>query len=178
VAKSDRVASEAVRAAFGPAAGRAIAVIVLLSMFSAMNGILLTAPRVFYAMARDGLFIRKLAEVHPRLGTPAIAIAATAVLSMALALSGRYSDLLAYVVFTAWIFYGLGAASIFVLRRTRPDAPRPFRVPGYPFTPALFVLAASGIVVSTLIGQPQKAILGLSALVIGLPAYLIWRKRS
>jgi APA family basic amino acid/polyamine antiporter len=178
VARSDRVASEAVRLAFGPSAGRLIAVIVLLSMFSAMNGILLTAPRVFFAMARDGLFFRKLAEIHPRLGTPAIAIAATALWSMALAASGTYTQLLTYVVFTAWIFYGLGAVSVFVFRRTRPEAPRPFRVPGYPWTPALFVLAALGIVVSTLIGQPVRALAGLAALVLGVPAYLIWRRAA
>jgi basic amino acid/polyamine antiporter, APA family len=178
VAHSDRVASEAVRAAFGPTAGRIIALVVLISMFSAVNAILLTAPRVFYAMARDGLFFSKLAEVHPRLGTPAIAIGATAAWSMVLAASGTYVELLTYVVFTAWIFYGLGATTVFVFRRTRKDAPRPFRVPGYPVTPALFVLAACGIVVSTLVGQPKQALYGLSALVIGLPAYLIWRSRS
>jgi len=177
VARSDRVASEATRLAFGPLAGQAIAVIVLVSMFSAMNGILLTAPRVFFAMARDGLFFRKIAEVHPRLGTPAIAIAATALWSMVLAASGTYTQLLTYVVFTAWIFYGAGALTVFVFRRTRPDAPRPFRVPGYPWTPALFVLAALGIVVATLVGQPTRAIAGLVALVLGLPAYLIWRSR-
>jgi APA family basic amino acid/polyamine antiporter len=178
VAHSDRVASEAVRAAFGPTAGRVIAIVVLLSMFSALNGILLTAPRVFYAMARDGLFFRKLAEVHPRLGTPAIAIAATAAWSLVLAASGTYTQLLTYVVFTAWIFYGLGATTVFVFRRTRKDAPRLFRVPGYPLTPALFALAACGIVVSTLIGQPRRALFGLAALALGLPVYLIWRSRT
>src|SRR5579862_3887294 len=177
VARSDRVASEAMRLAFGPLAGQAIAVIVLISMFSAMNGILLTAPRVFFAMARDGLFFKKLAEVDPKLGTPAIAIGATALWSMVLAASGTYAQLLTYVVFTAWIFYGGGAVTVFVFRRTRPDAPRPFRVPGYPWTPALFVLAALGIVVATLVGQPSRAIAGLVALVLGLPAYLIWRSR-
>jgi basic amino acid/polyamine antiporter, APA family len=176
VAHSDRVASEAVRAAFGPVAGRVIAVIVLLSMFSALNAILLTAPRVFYAMARDGLFFSKLAEVHPRLGTPAIAIAVTAAWSMVLAATGTYVQLLTYVVFTAWIFYGLGAVTVFVFRRTRKDEPRPFRVPGYPVTPALFGLAACYIVASTLIGQPKQAVFGLAALALGFPAYLIWRR--
>jgi basic amino acid/polyamine antiporter, APA family len=178
VAHSDRVASEAMRSAFGPAAGKMIAVIVLISVFSAANGIVLTASRVFYAMARDGLFFRRMADIHPRLGTPAIAIAATALWSMVLAATGTFTELLTYVVFTAWIFYGLGALSIFVFRRTRPDAPRPFRVPGYPWTPALFVLAALGIVISTLIGQPRRALAGLAMLALGLPAYFIWRSRS
>jgi APA family basic amino acid/polyamine antiporter len=178
VARSDRVASEAVRVAFGPTPARVIAIVVLVSMFSALNAILLTAPRVFYAMARDGLFFSKLSEIHPKLGTPAIAIAATALWSMVLAASGTYIQLLTYVVFTAWIFYGLGAVTVFVFRRSRPDAARPFRVPGYPVTPVLFVLAAFGIVLATLIGQPARAFFGLAALALGLPAYLIWRSRS
>jgi APA family basic amino acid/polyamine antiporter len=177
VAQSDKVASDAMRTVFGPVAGKCIAIIVLISVFSAANGIVLTAPRVFYAMAKDGLFFRRLADVHPRFGTPAVAIAATAVWSMVLAATGTFTQLLTYVVFTAWIFYGLGALSVFVFRRTQRDVARPFRVPGYPWTPALFVIAALGIVISTLVGQPQRAIAGLAVLVLGVPAYLIWRTR-
>ena len=177
VAQSDKVASDAMRLVFGPVTGKIIAVLVLISVFSAANGIVLTAPRVFYAMANDGLFFRRLADVHPKFGTPAVAIAATAVWSLVLAATGTFTQLLTYVVFTAWIFYGLGALAVFVFRRTRPDAARPFRVPGYPWTPALFVLAAFGIVVSTLIGQPKLALTGLLMLALGLPAYLIWRTR-
>jgi basic amino acid/polyamine antiporter, APA family len=129
-------------------------------------------------MASDGLFFRRLSEVHPRFGTPALAIAATALWSMLLAATGTFEQLLTYVVFTAWIFYGLGALSVFVFRRTRPDVPRPFRVPGYPWTPALFVAAACGIVVSTLVGQPARAAVGLIVVLTGLPAYLIWRNGS
>jgi APA family basic amino acid/polyamine antiporter len=177
VAQSDKVASDAMRLVFGPVTGKIIAVIVLISVFSAANGIVLTAPRVFYAMANDGLFFRRLADVHPKFGTPAVAIAATAVWSLVLAATGTFTQLLTYVVFTAWIFYGLGALAVFVFRRTRPDAARPFRVPGYPWTPALFVLAALGIVGSTLVGQPMRALFGLTVLALGVPAYLIWRSR-
>jgi APA family basic amino acid/polyamine antiporter len=178
VAQSDHVASDAMRVVLGPTASRALTVIVLISVCSAANAIILTAPRVFYAMASDGLFFRRLSEVHPRFGTPALAIAAMALWSMVLAATGTFEQLLTYVVFTAWIFYGLGALSVFVFRRTRPDVPRPFRVPGYPWTPALFVAAALGIVVSTLIGQPVRAAVGLAVVLAGLPAYLIWRKGS
>jgi basic amino acid/polyamine antiporter, APA family len=176
VAQSDHVASDAMRVVLGPMASRALTVVVLISVFSAANAIILTAPRVFYAMASDGLFFRRLAEVHPRFGTPALAIAATALWAMLLAVTGTFEQLLTYVVFTAWIFYGLGALSVFVFRRTRRDVPRPFRVPGYPWTPALFVAAAFGIVVSTLVGQPARAAVGLIVVLAGLPAYLIWRK--
>jgi basic amino acid/polyamine antiporter, APA family len=178
VAQSDHVASDAMRVVLGPMASRALTVVVLISVCSAANAIILTAPRVFYAMASDGLFFRRLSEVPPRLGTPALAIAATALWSMLLAATGTFEQLLTYVVFTAWIFYGLGALSVFVFRRTRPDVPRPFRVPGYPWTPALFVAAACGIVVSTLVGQPARAAVGLIVVLTGLPAYLIWRTGS
>ena len=103
---------------------------ILVSIFSATNGLTISAPRVYYAMAQDGLFFRKLAEVHPRFGTPAVSIVAGTVWAMVLAASGTFEQLLTYVVFVGWIFYALGAACVFVLRRTRPDAERPFRVPG------------------------------------------------
>ena len=99
-----------------------------------------------------------------------------AVWAMALALSGTFSQLLTYVVFTGWIFYALGAASIFVLRRKYPDAPRPFRVPGYPFTPLLFVIASAIIVINTLITQPSLALVGVAFVLSGAPAYVIWRR--
>jgi APA family basic amino acid/polyamine antiporter len=176
VARSSTVAADAVGAILGPLASKLIAAAILISMFSAANSILLTAPRVYYAMARDGLFFRRLADVHPRFGTPAAAVMVQAFWAMALALSGTFEQLLTYVVFSGWMFYALGAASIFVFRRTRADRPRPFRVPGYPFTPALFVLAASVIVINTLITQTNYAGVGLLFVLSGAPVYLIWRR--
>jgi basic amino acid/polyamine antiporter, APA family len=174
VAASTTVAADAVGALLGPTAAKLIAVTILISMFSAANSILLTTPRVYYAMGRDRIFFSKLAEVHPRFGTPAIAVIVQAIWSMLLAATGTFNQLLTYVVFTGWIFYALGAASIFVLRRKRPDAPRPFRVPGYPITPALFVIASAIIVVNTLITQPRLGIVGLAFVLSGAPAYFIW----
>jgi APA family basic amino acid/polyamine antiporter len=176
VARSSTVAADAVGAIMGSAAGKLIAATILISIFSAANSILLTTPRVYYAMARDGIFFRRLADVHPRFGTPAVAVIVQAIWAMALALSGTFSQLLTYVVFTGWIFYALGAASIFVLRRKYPDAPRPFRVPGYPFTPLLFVIASAIIVVNTLITQPNLALVGVAFVLSGAPAYFIWRR--
>lgn len=176
-AATDSIAADAVTALLGPAAGNLIAVVILVAMFSAANGLTLTAPRVFYAMSRDGVFFRALAEIHPRFGTPALAIASGAAWSILLALTGTFEQLLTYVIFAGWIFYGLGALSIFVYRRRRPDAPRPFRVPGYPFTPAIFVLAAAAIVVNTLLTQPVQALLGLGVVALGAPAYYVWKIR-
>jgi APA family basic amino acid/polyamine antiporter len=175
--RTDRVAATAVAALYGDAAGKLIAAVILVSMFSATNGLTLTAPRLFYAMARDGVFFRKLGEVHPRFGTPAVSIVAGTAWAMVLAASGTFEQLLTYVVFAGWIFYGLGAAAVFALRRKEPDAPRPFRVPGYPVTPALFVIAAAAIVVNAMVSAPGRALVGLAGVATGVPAYFIWRRR-
>jgi len=175
VAGSNTVAADAAGKLFGPAAARLIAVIILISIFSAANSILLTSPRVYFAMARDGIFFRRLAEVHPRFGTPAFAVAAQAIVAAILAATGTFEQLLTYVVFTGWIFYALGAASIFVFRRKYPEMERPFRVPGYPFTPLLFVIAAAAIVINAVISQPGRVIVGLGIVLLGAPAYYIWQ---
>ncbi len=178
VARSDRVAAEAVDTLLGPAAGRLVAAAVLVSVVGAANGITLTAPRVYYAMARDGLFFRRLADVHPRFGTPAFAVIASSVWAAVLAAWGTFEQLFTYVVFVGWIFYALGAASLFVYRRRRPDAPRPFRVPGYPWTPVLFILAASAIVLNTIAAQRTRALFGLVVVLLGWPAYSWWKRRA
>jgi APA family basic amino acid/polyamine antiporter len=174
VAASDRVAADAMTAAYGPIAGLAMVVVVEISVCSALNSVVLTAPRVFYAMGRDGLFFRQLAEVHPRFGTPAFAIISSALWAMVLAISGTYQDLFTYVIGTGWAFYGLGALTIFWYRRRRPDAVRPFRVPGYPVTPALFVLAALAAVIDVIVTQPGKAAAGLGIVLVGAPVYVAW----
>jgi APA family basic amino acid/polyamine antiporter len=178
VARSDRVAAEAIGAIVGPGAAKLIAAAILVSIFSATNGITITAPRVYYAMARDGLFFRKLADVHPRFGTPAVSIIAGTLWAMVLAVSGTFEQLFTYVIFVGWIFYALGAACVIVLRRTNPDAERPFRVPGYPWSPVLFVLAAAALVANTIATQPGRAAVGIGVVLLGLPVYFIWRGTS
>ena len=177
-AASDRIAAEAVGAIFGPAAAKLIAAIILVSMFSAANGLTLTAPRMYFAMARDGIFWKKMAEVHPRFGTPAFAIVVSCAWGMLLAATGTFQQLLTYVVFVGWIFYALGGVAIFVYRRNAPNAARPFRTPGYPVTPILFVLAAAAIVGNTVFAEPVRAAVGLGFVAAGVPAYLIWRSRA
>ncbi|HEX4936463.1 MAG TPA: amino acid permease, partial [Gemmatimonadaceae bacterium] len=178
VAASERVASEAVSQVLGSAAGSAIALAIIVSMYSAAHANVITAPRVYFAMAQDGLFFRRLAEVHPRYGTPAVAIVSSCVWAAILALTGTFEQLLTYVVFVGWIFYALGAAAVIALRIKHPDAPRPFRVPGYPFTPLLFVLAAVAIVLNTIIEQPGQSAIGIGVVLLGVPAYLGWRRRT
>jgi APA family basic amino acid/polyamine antiporter len=177
---TDRIAADAVAALFGPAAGKLIAAVILVSMFSAANGLTLTTPRMYFAMAQDGVFFEKLAEVHPRFGTPAFAVVAGSMWAMLLAVSGTFEQLLTYVVFAGWIFYSLGALSIFVYRRSRrqsADAPT-FRVPGYPVTPILFVAAAAAVVQYTLFKQPGRAQVGLGIVLLGTPVFYFWRARA
>lgn len=176
VAASERVAGEAVAAVLGPNAGKLIAIAIIISMYSAAHATVITAPRVFYAMAQDGVFFKRLAEVSPSFGTPALAIIATCVWSMVLAISGTFEQLLTYVVFVGWIFYALGAAAVIALRIKRPDAPRPFKVPGYPVTPLLFVIAAAAIVGNTIYSQPVRAAIGIGMVLLGAPAYLLWQR--
>ncbi len=176
VAGSTRVAASALGVVVSHGAGKLVAIAILVSMFSAANAIILNAPRVYYAMAKDGLFFVSLSRVHPRFGTPALAVCAAAVWSAALAASGTYEQLLTYVVFIGWMFYALAAASIFIYRKRFPDLVRTYRVPGYPFTPALFIAAALALVINTVATQPMRAAIGLGIVFLGAPAYLLWRR--
>src|SRR5579863_6589429 len=181
---SDAIAATAASTTLGPWAAKFVALAILISVFSSTNSVILTAPRVFYAMANDNLFFKKLAEVHPRFGTPANAIISLGVWSAILACAGKFAELIGGVIFIGWIFYGLGAAAIFPLRRKSPDAKLPYRVPGYPFTPFLFVLAAAAIVANAIIlafydpASFQHIVVAIILFLLGLPAYAFWRRHS
>src|SRR5258708_9598757 len=149
MAMTDTIAATSVSVVLGPWAGKIVALTILISTFSAANSVILTAPRVFYAMANDKLFFKKLAEVHPRFKTPAAAIVGLGVWSAVLVCAGElgtFSKLIEGVIFIGWIFYALGAAAIFPILPARAGRPIPYRVPAYPWTPILFVLAAAAIV--------------------------------
>ena len=178
VANSTRVASDAASVALGPWAAKVLAVVILISIFSASNGLTLTLPRLFFAMSRDRLFFARLAHVHPKFGTPAASIVGTAIWSSVLVLSGTFEQLLTYVVFMSWLWFALAALAIFAYRRREPDAIRPFRSPGYPVTPVLFVLAAMVIVLNTIVAQPVQSLIGLGLALVGIPAYFFWRRKA
>ena len=181
---SEAIAATAATGVLGPWAGRAIALTILVSTFSAANSVILTAPRVFYAMAKDNLFFKKLAEVHPRFQTPSAAVIALGVWSAALAAAGKFAELIGGVIFVGWIFYGLGAASIFPFRRASQGKTLPYRVPGYPWTPLVFVLAAGAIVANAIylaFRDPSQFLHLAIAIVLfglGVPAYLLWRRKE
>src|ERR1041384_7605930 len=183
---SDAIAATAATAVLGPWAGKLVALTILISVFSATNSVVLTAPRVFYAMSKDNLFFKTLAEVHPRFHTPANAIVALCVLSAVLTFAGKFSELIGGVIFIGWIFYGLGAAAIFPLRAALGGLTKalPYRVPGYPWTPIVFLLAAAAVVGNAIFlatRDPREFRHVLAALVLmglGVPAYFFWSWRN
>jgi APA family basic amino acid/polyamine antiporter len=178
VATSDRVAADAVGTVFGLEWGKAIAAAIIVSMLSAAQANSLMSARVYFAMARDGIFFEAMGRLHPRYGTPAFALGASGVWAAVLAASGTFETLLRYVVFVGWVFYSLAALAVVVLRHTRPDAPRPYRVPGYPVTPIVFVLGGLAIVINTIATDPRQAAIGLGATLLAVPVYYGWRALS
>jgi APA family basic amino acid/polyamine antiporter len=133
--------------------------------------------RVFYAMARDGLFFKAAATIHPRYQTPSVAILLQAGWSIALVWSGSFDQLTDMLVFASFIFYGATALGVIILRRRQPDFPRPYRVIGYPFIPAFFCGCCALLVMMTFINQPREALTGLFLISTGLPFYWFWRKK-
>ena len=181
MAQSDRIAATAMNAAVGPVGASIVAFIILFSILGAANGHVLTGPRVYYAMAKDGLFFRKMAEVHPKYRTPHVSLLLVGVWSIALSLgpSGKFEELLKFAVFGAWIFLGLAVLGVFILRKKRPDLPRPYKTWGYPVTPAVFILAALFILINTLVKSFWNSFASLALIALGVPAYLYWsRKRA
>jgi APA family basic amino acid/polyamine antiporter len=181
---TDTIAAAAATQVLGKWAGKLVAITILVSTFSAANSVMLTSPRVFFAMANDELFFKKLADVHPRFGTPANAVIALGVWSAVLASFGGFVKLASGAIFIGWIFYGLGAASIFPIRRANPAKALPYRVPGYPLTPLVFVLVAVAIIgnpIYAAIKDPQQfsyLLVAIILLLLGLPAYFFWSRRQ
>jgi APA family basic amino acid/polyamine antiporter len=181
MAGSDRIAAAAMNAAVGPVGASIVAFIILFSILGAANGHVLTGPRVYYAIAKDGLFFRKMAEVHPKFRTPHVALLIVGAWSIVLSLGpgGKFEELLKFAVFGAWIFLGLAVLGVFILRKRRPDLPRPYKTWGYPVTPAIFVLAALFVLVNTIVKSFWNSFASLALIALGVPAYLYWnRKRA
>jgi len=171
------VAERAGRALFGDRAGAVIGAAVVVSILGSTNGSILTGPRIYFAMARDGLFFRAAGRVHPARGTPDRAIWLQAGWASVLAATGTFAQLFTFVMIVSILFWIAAAGAVIVLRRTRPDLPRPYRVPGYPWVPAVFMLAAAGILVSGFVETPVESIAGLVLTALGVPVYRLWRRR-
>jgi len=178
IKQTDRVAAAAVTRVVGTTTAGFISVLILVSIFGAMNGMVLTGPRVYYAMAQDGVFFPAFARLSARYRTPTLAIVMQGAWAAGLSLLGTFQQLFTYVIFTAWIFYGAAVAAVVVLRLKQPGLPRPFRVPGFPWLPVIFSVAAVGITVSTIVSDPRHAVLGIALILAGLPVYALFRRQA
>jgi APA family basic amino acid/polyamine antiporter len=172
-----RVATEAAVRMMGAGGGAFIAAAILVSTFGCINGLSLAGARVVYAMGRDGLFFPGVAAVHPAYRTPARALALHGLVAALLTLTGTYSDLLTLTAFSSLLFNTLTVVGLFVLRRTRPDLPRPYRAWGYPLVPLLYLGVAAFFLVFMPLGDPRNSGMGLLLTIAGIPAYLFWRRR-
>lgn len=175
MAGSDRIASDAMNRVAGPAGASIIAFIILFSIAGAANGTVLTGPRVYFAMAKDGLFFKKVAEVHRKFLTPHVSILIIGIWSAILSLTGTFEQLFTYVIFGDWLFLALVAGAVIILRYKKPEIHRPYRTWGYPFTPVIFILSAIFISVNTLIKEFWNSMAGLLIIALGIPFYIYWK---
>jgi APA family basic amino acid/polyamine antiporter len=175
-ASQDRVATAVMQSAFGPIGAELMAGAILISTFGCVNGMLLAGARVYYAMSRDGLFFKSVGKLSPRSGVPVNSLWVQCLWTCLLCLSGSYGQLLDYVIFAVLVFYILTILGLFVLRRTQPGAPRPYRAFGYPVLPAIYIVMAAWICVVLLRYKPQYTWPGLALVLIGVPVYLLWKK--
>jgi APA family basic amino acid/polyamine antiporter len=179
IANSPSVAADAVKTVLGPVGGGIIAMIIFISTFGTAGIYTLTAPRIYFAMAKDGIFFPQIAKIHPKYNTPSNAIIIQSTWAVLLIMFwGTFENLISYVVFTDWIFFGLTAASVFIFRKKLPNIKRDYKTLGYPITPILFVLMAAWFVINTLIEKPEQAVAGLIMLGLGLPVYYYWRNKT
>ena len=172
-ATDDRVATSAMSVVFGDYAAIIMAIFIMISTFGCNHGLIMAGPRVYYAMAKDGLFFRKVGELNKN-GVPGFAIAVQGVWAVLLCLSGTYSDLLDYVIFAVLIFFTLTILAIFILRVKRPDIPRPYKAFGYPVIPAIYILTTVTIMVILLIYKPNYTFPGLGIVLLGIPVFFLW----
>ena len=173
----NRVAERVAVLLFGNIGSTLVIAAILVSTFGCLNGLILSGARVCYAMAREGLFFRRCAELHPRNNTPAVALVYQAVWSIILIFSGSYSQLLTYVTFASVLFGGLTVAGLYRLRWAQPDRPRPYRCWGYPFTPAVHLVICSAFLVYVVRGDPQATLIGMLLVISGVPFYFRWKAR-
>ena len=173
-----RVAEKATTVLFGGMAGALISAVVVVSTFGALNGVILTGPRVYYAMAKDNLFFKRVARVHPRFRTPGVSIFIQAIWACLLTLSGTYEQLFTYVTFATIVFYLFAVTAVFTLRKKYPEMPRPYKTWGYPWLPVIFIIAMVILLINTLFSKPVESIAGTAIIGLGLPAYLYWKKKD
>jgi amino acid transporter len=173
MAASPLIAADTMDALFGRVGVAVVGIVVTISTLGALIAIMLASPRIFFAMAEDRLFFRPLATVHPRYGTPHLAIALAAALGVLFVLTRTFEQLADTFVLAIWPFYGLAIAGLYRLRRMRPELPRPYRVPGYPWVPGIFVAAVVYLVANALVADPVWTAITFAIVLAGIPVYLV-----
>lgn len=177
LAKTERVGATVAERTMGSIGGALVSATILLSVIGSLNGRFMTQARVYFAQAQDGLFFERFASVHPEFRTPSFSLWVQAAWASVLIATGTYEYLIDYALFAIWLFYGITVAGLFVLRRKFPDLDRPYKMWGYPVTPALFVLVAGWFVVNTAIERPLPSLTALGLIALGFPAYWFWASR-
>ena len=172
-----KVGETAARAIYGPGIAGAFSMVVIISMFGSLNGNILVGPRVSYAMAKDHLFFSRAADVHPKFHTPGNAIMIQGFWAAILTLSGTFEELITLVVFVNFMMWIAASSTVFVLRKKQPDLERPYKVWGYPYVPAFFIIFSMVIMVNTFFSAPGQSLLGLALTLLGVPVYFYWRKK-
>jgi amino acid transporter len=183
MAGSALVASDAARRVFGAAGASVVAAVVMVSTFGATNGSMMTGPRIFYAMAEDRNFFRPIAAVHPRWKTPYAAILLAAALGIGYVAFRNFQQLADSFILGIWPFYALAVGAVYILRRRRPDAERPYRTWGYPVTPLVFLVASVAMLLNAAVNNARDTLIGFGIILLGIPAFYAWkavqgRKRS
>ena len=177
IAASEHVGASVAERVMGHAGGAIVSVIILMSIIGTLNGCFLTSPRIYFAQARDGLFFRKFAEVHPKHQTPGFAIVAQGAWAAVLLISGSYESLLDYAMFAIWLSYGFMVAGVIVLRIKRPGLIRPYRMWGYRVTPILFLLITAWFLGNMIVTRPVPSLAGLGLILTGVPIYFFWARQ-
>ena len=172
------VASDSASIFLGEKGAALVSIIILISLLGANNGFILTSARINYAMARDKLFFHQAATVHPRFKSPANALIIQAVWACALTFSGTYNQLITYIIFASWIFYAMSCAAVIILRKKRPEMKRPYKTPGYPYIPIIFILFSVFLTINTILEAPRDAAVGAGIILAGLPLYLYWKNND
>ena len=175
---SDLVVSDAASVFLGNKGAAIVTLIILISLIGANNGFVLTSARINYAMAKDKLFFHQASQIHPRFKSPANALIIQCVWACLLTFTGTFNQLITYIIFASWIFYGMSAGAVIILRNKKPDMERPYKTPVYPWIPIIFILFAIFLTINTIMEAPRDAAIGAGIILAGLPMYYYWKKND
>ena len=175
---SDLVVSDAASVFLGSKGAVVVTLIILISLVGANNGSILTSARINYAMARDKLFFNQAAQIHSRFKSPANALIIQCVWACILTFTGTFNQLITYIIFASWIFYGMSAGAVIILRKKKPDMDRPYKTPAYPWIPIIFIFFAIFLTINTIMEAPRDAAIGSGIIIAGLPLYYYWKKNG